>query len=75
MSFVIWIDWALGLFLADEFIVSVHAKFLGVADADLPRFGYDAKLVHYQFLGYFKLGAALLFFIPCLVLRFSWSPD
>ena len=75
VSFAILIVWALGLFVADEFIVSVHAKFLGVADADLPRFGYDAKLIHYQFLGYFKLGAALLFFIPWLVLRLSRNPD
>ncbi len=28
-------------------------------------------MIHYQFLGYFKLGAMLLFFIPWLVLRLS----
>ena len=75
MSFVILIVWVLGLFVADEFIVSVHAKFLGVADADLLRLGCDANFIHYQFLGYFNLGAALLFFISWLVLRLSRSPD
>jgi hypothetical protein len=63
-----------GVICADEFIVSVHAKFMGVADAHLPSFGFDSKLIHYQFLGYFKLGAALLVFIPLLVLRLSRSP-
>ena len=64
MSFVILIVWVLGLFVADEFIVSVHAKFLGFAHGDLLRLGCNAKLICYQFLSYFKLGAALLFFYP-----------
>tara|TARA_B100000029_G_scaffold465345_1_gene499949 strand:+ start:179 stop:499 length:321 start_codon:yes stop_codon:yes gene_type:complete len=59
------------VWIADNFIISLHAKFLGVNEANLDRFSYDAKLIHYQFLGFFKLGAGLLFLIPWLVLRCS----
>ena len=56
---------------ADALILSIHGKLLGIGKSDLGRFEYDAKMIHYQFLGYFKLGAMLLFFIPWLVLRLS----
>lgn len=52
-------------------MLSIHGKFLGIGESDLSRFEYDVKMIHYQFLGYFKLGAMMLFFIPWLVLRFS----
>ena len=52
-------------------MLSIHGKFLGIGESDLGRFEYDAKMIHYQFLGYFKLGEMLLFFIPWLVLRLS----
>ena len=71
MSFGILCFWASGILFADALILSIHGKFLGIGESDLGRFEYDAKMIHYQFLGYFKLGAMLLFFIPWLVLRLS----
>ena len=71
MSFGILCFWASGILFADALILSIHGKFLGIGKSDLGRFEYDAKMIHYQFLGYFKLGAMLLFFIPWLVLRLS----
>ena len=71
VSFGIFCFWASGILFADALILSIHGKFLGIGKSDLGRFEYDAKMIHYQFLGYFKLGAMLLFFIPWLVLRLS----
>ena len=71
VSFGILCFWASGILFADALILSIHGKFLGIGKSDLGRFEYDAKMIHYQFLGYFKLGAMLLVFIPWLVLRFS----
>ena len=71
MSFGILCFWASGILFADALILSIHGKFLGIGESDLGRFEYDAKMIHYQFLGYFKLGEMLLFFIPWLVLRLS----
>ena len=71
VSFSILCFWAGGILFADVLILSIHGKFLGIGESDLSRFEYDAKIIHYQFLGYFKLGAMMLFFIPWLVLRFS----
>tara|TARA_Y100001954_G_C15348709_1_gene378236 strand:- start:250 stop:474 length:225 start_codon:yes stop_codon:yes gene_type:complete len=71
VSFDILCFWASGILFADALILSIHGKFLGIGESDLGRFEYDAKMIHYQFLGYFKLGAMLLFFIPWLVLRLS----
>ena len=71
VSFGILCFWASGILFVDALILSIHGKFLGIGKSDLGRFEYDAKMIHYQFLGYFKLGAMLLFFIPWLVLRLS----
>ena len=71
VSLVILVVWAGAVLLADDWIISLHAKFLGVDESNLDRLASDATLIHYQFLGIFKLGAACLFFIPWLVLRFS----
>ena len=71
VSFGILCFWASGILFADALILSIHGKFLGIGESDLGRFEYDATMIHYQFLGYFKLGAMLLFFIPWLVLRLS----
>ena len=71
VSFGILCFCASGILFADALILSIHGKFLGIGESDLGRFEYDAKMIHYQFLGYFKLGAMLLFFIPWLVLRLS----
>ena len=71
VSFGILCFWAGGILFADALILSIHGKFLGIGESDLSRFEYDVKMIHYQFLGYFKLGAMMLFFIPWLVLRFS----
>ena len=71
MSFGILCFCASGILFADALILSIHGKFLGIGESDLGRFEYDSKMIHYQFLGYFKLGAMLLFFIPWLVLRLS----
>ena len=70
---VVWHTLFLGVgdFFADALILSIHGKFLGIGKSDLGRFEYDAKMIHYQFLDCFKLGAMLLFFIPWLVLRLS----
>jgi len=59
------------IFFADQLMVSVHTKFFGIIDSDLGKFEYDAKLIHYQLMGIFKLSATILFLIPWLVLRFS----
>ena len=71
VSFGILCFWASGILFADALILSIHGKFLGIGKSDLGRFEYDAKMIHYQFLDCFKLGAMLLFFIPWLVLRLS----
>ena len=54
-------------------ILSIHGKFLGIGKSDLGRFEYDAKMIHYQFLDCFKLGAMLLFFIPGEVIVVAWA--
>ena len=71
VSFGILCFWASGILFADALILSIHGKFLGIGKSDHGRFEYDAKMIHYQFLDCFKLGAMLLFFIPWLFLRLS----
>jgi len=71
VSIVLLLSWVAVLFFADQLMVSVHAKFFGISESDLGKFEYDAKLIHYQLMGFFKLSATTLFFIPWLVLRFS----
>ena len=63
--------WFLAMIFADEFVIGLHAKFLGIHEANLDRFTYDAKMIMYLLMGVLKLAAMLLFFIPWLVLRFS----
>ena len=70
VSLFVLVIWAGAVLFADKFIISLHAKFLGIYESDLDRFEYDAKLIHYQFIGYFRLGVGLLFFVPWLVLHF-----
>ena len=54
---------------ANEFVIGIHAKFLGITENNMVQFKYDARLTLYLLMGAFKLGAMLLFFIPWLVLR------
>ena len=55
VSFGILCFWASGILFADALILSIHGKLLGIGKSDLGRFKYDAKMIHYQFLGYFEL--------------------
>ena len=57
------------MMFADEFVIALHAKFLGITGDNMVQFKYDARLTLYLLMGAFKLGAMLLFFIPWLVLR------
>lgn len=61
--------WSLSMIFADEFVIGLHAKFLGITGNNMVQFKYDARLTIYLLMGAFKLGAMLLFFIPWLVLR------
>ncbi len=61
--------WFLAMIFADEFVIGLHAKFLGITGNNMVQFKYDARLTIYLLMGAFKLGAMLLFFIPWLVLR------
>jgi len=71
VSFGFMLVWFLAMIFADEFVIGLHAKFLGIHEANLDRFTYDAKMIMYLLMGVLKLAAMLLFFIPWLVLRFS----
>jgi hypothetical protein len=61
--------WSLSMIFVDEFVIGLHAKFLGITGNNMVQFKYDARLTIYLLMGAFKLGAMLLFFIPWLVLR------
>jgi hypothetical protein len=63
--------WFLAMIFAGEFVIGLHAKFLGIPGGKMMQFGYDARMIMYVLMGLFKLAALLLFFIPWLVLRFS----
>jgi len=54
-------DWAVG----------IHGAILGIEEARMEQFSYDAKMLNYLLMGTFKLAAFILFLIPWLVLRFS----
>ena len=69
MSFGFLLLWFLSMIFADEFVIGLHAKFLGITGNNMVQFKYDARLTLYLLMGAFKLGAMLLFFIPWLVLR------
>jgi len=71
VSFGFMLVWFLAMIFADEFVIGLHAKFLGIHEANLDQFTYDAKMIMYLLMGVFKLAAMLLFFIPWLVFRFS----
>ncbi len=74
MSFGILLVWFLAMVFASDLVIGIHAKFLGVKEADLEQFAYDAKMIHYTLMGSFKLAMTLLFFIPWIVLRFGSTP-
>lgn len=59
----------LAMIFANEFVIGIHAKFLGITENNILQFKYDARMTMYLLMGAFKLGAMLLFFIPWLVLR------
>ena len=69
VSFGFLLLWFLSMIFADEFVIGLHAKFLGITGDNMVQFKYDARLTMYLLMGAFKLGAMLLFFIPWLVLR------
>ena len=69
VSFGFLLLWSLSMIFADEFVIGLHAKFLGITGNNMVQFKYDARLTMYLLMGAFKLGAMLLFFIPWLVLR------
>ena len=69
MSFGFLLLWSLSMIFVDEFVIGLHAKFLGITGNNMVQFKYDARLTIYLLMGAFKLGAMLLFFIPWLVLR------
>ena len=66
--------WFLSMMFADEFVIGLHAKFLGITGNNMLQFKYDARMTMYLLMGMFKLAAMLLFFIPWLVLRFGRCP-
>ena len=74
VSFGILLVWFLAMVFASDLVVGIHAKFLGVKEANLEQFAYDAKMIHYILMGSFKLAMTLLFFIPWIVLRFGSTP-
>ena len=61
--------WFLSMTFANEFVIGIHAKFLGITENNILQFEYDARMTMYLLMGAFKLGVMLLFFIPWLVLR------
>ena len=69
VSFGFLLLWSLSMIFVDEFVIGLHAKFLGITGNNMVQFKYDARLTIYLLMGAFKLGAMLLFFIPWLVLR------
>ena len=69
VSFGFLLLWSLSMIFVDEFVIGLHAQFLGITGNNMVQFKYDARLTIYLLMGAFKLGAMLLFFIPWLVLR------
>ena len=74
VSFGFLLLWFLSMVFADEFVIGLHAKFLGITVNNMLQFKYDARMTMYLLMGAFKLGAMLLFFIPWLVLRLGRTP-
>ena len=71
VSFGILLVWSLAMVFAWDWVVGIHGAMLGVGEAKMEQFSYDAKMLNYFLMGAFKLAAFLLFLIPWLVLRFS----
>ena len=69
VSFGFLLLWSLSMIFADEFVIGLHAKFLGITGNNMVQFKYDARLTIYLLMGAVKPGAMLLFFIPWRVLR------
>jgi len=61
--------WFLSMTFANELVIGIHAKFLGITENNMLQFKYDARMTMYLLMGAFKLRMLLLFFIPWLVLR------
>jgi len=61
--------WFLSMTFANELVIGIHAKFLGITENNMLQFKYDARMTMYLLMGAFKLIVLLLFFIPWLVLR------
>ena len=74
VSFGFMLVWFLAILFAGEFVIGLHAKFLGIPGGKMMQFNYDARMTMYLLMGMFKLAAMLLFFIPWLVLRFGRCP-
>ena len=71
VSFGFLLFWCVLMAVARDWVVGIHGAMLGVEEAKMEQFSYDAKMIHYFLMGAFKLAAFLLFFIPWLGLRFS----
>ena len=71
VSFGFLLFWFVLMVVAWDWVVGIHGAMLGVGEAKMEQFSYDAKMLNYFLMGAFKLAAFLLFLIPWLVLRFS----
>jgi len=54
--------WFLSMTFANEFVIGIHAKFLGITENNILQFEYDARMTMYLLMGAFKLGLMLFFF-------------
>jgi len=71
VSFGFVLFWFALLLATGDWAFGIHGAMLGIEEADMERFVYDARMMFYFLMGAFKLTAFLLFLIPWLVLRFS----
>ncbi|MBC8245294.1 MAG: hypothetical protein H8E20_12965 [Verrucomicrobia bacterium] len=71
VSFGFLLFWGGMMGFAWDWAVGIHGAILGIEEAGMEQFSYDAKMLNYLLMGAFKLAAILLFLIPWLVLRFS----
>jgi hypothetical protein len=46
---------------SNEFVIGIHAKFLGITENNMLQFKYDARMTMYLLMGAFKLGVMLFF--------------
>ncbi|MDP7441517.1 MAG: hypothetical protein QGI37_07155 [Verrucomicrobiota bacterium] len=71
VSFGFLLFWFVLMVVAWDWVLGIHGAMLGIEEAKMEQFSYDAKMLNYFLMGAFKLAAFLLFLIPWLVLRFS----